>query len=401
MINVKKITILTFVILSIISPFFIFFNIKKSNEIVLNIYNVSEYMSLGNDNSINVNELFTKKTGIKINYSTFQTNEEMIAKILGGGADYDIIFPSEYMVERLIKDDMLAKIDLNNIPNYKFLCDEVKNLKFDPKNEYSIPYMWGVMGIFYNQKYVKDKVNWDILWNKKYSKKILMFDNVRDNFSIALFKNHMSVNSKDPNDWIFAFEELRKQRPLVQSYTGDQIFDKLIGEEAYLAPFYYGHRSQGGMLDDYHDIKFSIPEEGTNKFVDCVCILKNSKHKKEAEQYINFLYENDISYANSNFTGNLSPNKNIFNNCFQDKIEYLKSYNMNNIFLYENLPEEISKMNDELWVKVKMGKESYDISVNFDNLLLTLIFLSLIIIHTLVLIKKIKCFLKLRRCSKK
>ena len=152
-------------------------------------------------------------------------------------------------------------------------------------------------------------------------KKILMFDNVRDDFSIALFKNHKSVNSKNPKDWIFAFEEAKKQRPLVQSYTGDQIFDKLIGEEAYLAPFYYGHGSQGGMLDDYPDIKFSLPEEGTNKFVDCVCILKNSAHKKEAEQYINFLYENDISYANSKVTGNLSPNKNIFNTRFQDKIE--------------------------------------------------------------------------------
>lgn len=400
MINAKKMTILIFVILSIISPFYILLNIKSSNEIVLNVYNVSEYMSLGNNGSIDVNELFTKKTGIKINYSTFQTNEEMIAKILGGGADYDVVFPSEYIVERLIKNDMLAKIDLNNIPNYKFLCDEVKNLKFDPKNEYSIPYMWGVMGIFYNQEYVKDKVNWGILWNKKYAKKILMFDNVRDNFSIALFKNHKSVNSKDPRDWMFAFEEAKKQRPLVQSYMGDQIFDKLIGEEAYLAPFYYGHRSQGGMLDDYPNIKFALPEEGTNKFVDCVCILKNSKHKKEAEQYINFLYENDVSYANSNITGNLSPNRNVFKNCFQDKIEYLKSYDMSKACLYENLPEEISKMNDESWVKVKMGGKSDDESVNLDNLLLTLIFSGLIISYAFILIKKFKYFLKIRRCSK-
>lgn len=398
MIDIKKFSILIFVIFSIIAPFYIIFQRKTSKDIILNVYNCGEFMALGDNDSINVNELFTKKTGIKVNYTTYQSNEEMLAKILGGGAEYDIIFPSEYVTEKLIKQDMLEKINLDNIPNSKFLCDELKNLAFDPKNEYSLPYMWGVLGIFYNSKYVKDKISWKILWNKKYAKKILMCDNVRDTFSIALFKNHKSVNSTDPKDWILAYEEINAQRPLVQSYMGDQIFDKLIGEEAYLAPFYYGHSPQNNILDGHDNIKFAVPEEGTNKFVDCVCILKGSKHKKEAEEYINFLYENDISYENSKAIGYLSPNKNVFNNCFKEGTAYLKSYDTKKTCLYEDLPEEISKMNDDLWIKVKAGEQNDDNSFDFNSLLLILVFSSVIIVYILILVKKFKIRFKSRRC---
>lgn len=397
MIDIKKYSILIFVILSIVAPFYIIFQRKMSKDIILNVYNCGEFMSLGDNDSVNINELFTKKTGIKINYTTYQSNEEMLAKILGGGADYDIIFPSEYVTEKLIKQDMLEKLNLDNIPNHKFICDELKKLSFDPKNEYSLPYMWGVLGIFYNSKYVKDKISWKILWDKKYAKKILMCDNVRDTFSIALFKNHKSVNSKNPKDWILAYEEINAQRPLVQSYMGDQIFDKLIGEEAYLAPFYYGHSPQNNILDGHDNIKFAIPEEGTNKFVDCVCILKGSKHKKEAEMYINFLYENDISYENSKAVGYLSPNKNVFNNCFQEGTAYLKSYDTKKTCLYEDLPKEISEMNDDLWIKIKSGEQNDESS--FDFLVLTLVFSLVIIAYVLILIKKIKSRFKSRRCS--
>lgn len=389
--KLKKKVILLFLLLSFFWIFLFFLKRNNSSQVTLNVYNWGEFMSLGNNNSINVNELFTKKTGIKVNYTTFQSNEEMLAKILGGGADYDVIFPSEYITEKLIKDDMLEKIDLNNIPNYKFLYSELKNLPFDPKNEYSLPYFWGVLGIFYNKKYVKDKITWDLLWNQKYSKRILMCDNVRDAASIALLRRGKSVNSIDPNDWRIAFNDLNSQRPLVQNYMCDQIFDKLIGEEAYIAPFYYGHSSQGNILEGNNDIKFAVPPEGTNKFVDCVCILKGSKHKREAEEYINFLYENDVSYANSKVVGNFSPNKNVYENCFKEGSEYLKSYDMNKANLYEDLPSEISKMNDEMWIKVKVGENNSEESKdNFYILLLILIFLLLIMMYIVMFVLRIR-----------
>ena len=389
--KIKKKIVLLSIILSLSWIFFIFLKNNNSSQVTLNVYNWGEFMSLGGSGSLNVNEKFTEKTGIKINYTTFQSNEEMLAKIMGGGADYDVIFPSEYVTEKLIKNDMLEKIDLNNIPNYKFLYHELKNLSFDPKNEYSLPYFWGVLGIFYNKKFVKEKITWDLLWNKKYSKRILMCDNVRDAASIALLRKGKDVNSTNPSDWKVAFNDLNSQRPLVQSYICDQIFDKLLAEEAYIAPFYYGHSSQGNMLDGNNDIKFAVPPEGTNKFIDCVCILKGSKHKREAEEYINFLYENDISYANSKVVGNFSPNKNIYENCFKEGSEYLKSYDMSKAHLYEDLPSDISKMNDELWIKVKVGENnSGNKNDNFYVLILILIFISLILIYTVMLLRKIR-----------
>ena len=383
----KKIINISFFILFLACLFLLFCK-KKDDEITLNVYNSGDFISTLSNGGLDVNELFTKKTGIKVNYTTFQSNEEMLAKILGGGASYDVIFPSDYVVEKLIKENMLAELNFENIPNYNLVNKILKNLDFDPENKFAVPYLFGVVGIFANINFVEENnnnnIDWDILWNKKYAKKIIMFDNPRDDLAIALLKNKKSINSTNKDDWILASEELKDQRALVQSYMSDQIFDKLLGEEAYLAPFYYGHTAQSESLRNNKDIKFVIPET-TNKFVDCACILKDSKHKSAGEKYINFLLTEEVSRANAEATGYLPANKNVSEQLISES-EALKNYDMKKAYVYSDLSPEISKLNDESWVNIRAGEENLD----FYNIILTLIFCLLIILNIIIFFKKLK-----------
>ena len=382
----KKIINISFFILFLACLFLLFYK-KKDDDITLNVYNSGDFISTLSNGGLDVNELFTKKTGIKVNYTTFQSNEEMLAKILGGGASYDVIFPSDYVVEKLIKKNMLAELNFENIPNYNLVNKILKNLDFDPENKFAVPYLFGVVGIFANINFVEENnnnIDWDILWNKKYAKKIIMFDNPRDDLAIALLKNKKSINSTNKDDWILAAEELKNQRALVQSYMSDQVFDKLLGEEAYIAPFYYGHTAQSESLRNNKDIKFIIPET-TNKFVDCACILKDSKHKAAGEKYINFLLTEEVSRANAEATGYLPANKNVSEQLISES-EALKNYDMKKAYVYSDLSPEISKLNDESWVNIRAGEENLD----FYNIILTLIFCLLIILNIIIFFKKLK-----------
>ncbi|MBQ2672326.1 MAG: spermidine/putrescine ABC transporter substrate-binding protein [Clostridia bacterium] len=350
----KFLLVFIFIFLNIFS-----FNCTASNESI-NVYSWGEFISNGADKSVNVNTKFTEETGIKVNYKTFQNNEELFAKISGGGADYDVIIPSDYMISRLIEKNMLAKINFENIPNYKFILPQFKNLNFDPKNEYSVPYMWGVIGIFYNKNEVKEKINWDILWNEKYKNKILMFDNARDSFAISLLRMGESINTTDKNIWRKAADELIIQKPLVQAYVMDQIFDKMDNAEAVLAPYYAGDAA--AMIKSNPNIGFVIPEEGTNRFIDSMCIPKNSKNKELAEKYINFMCRTDIALANVKKTGYSTPHSDAYN-LLDDEIKSSPIfYPDKNIIeksqIFINLPEDINKYIDELWVEVKSGGTS-------------------------------------------
>ena len=382
----KKNYLTILLLVFLIVPCFIFYKRSSHKDVVLNVYNWGEFISSGSNGNVDVNSLFTKRTGIKINYTLFQTNEEMLAKVLGGGADYDVVCPSDYAISRLIKEGVLHEINFDNIPNYKFIDESLKNLDFDPENKHSVPYLWGFVGIFYNKKFVKGELHWDSLWDPKYSKKILMFDNPRDSFAISMIKNGKSINSQNKEEWIEAFNDLQKQRPLVQNYVSDQVYDKLIGEEVYLAPYYCGH-SIPEILKVNDNIKVSVPEEGTNKFVDSMCILKTSKHKKEAEQYINFLCEYEISRLNAEAVGNISPRKDVIKELAkQSDCDALTSYDMSKAVAFTDLPPDISRMNDELWLKIKAGRENLLIY----NLILILIFLFLIIWNIFVFLKSRK-----------
>ncbi len=325
----------------------------------INVYNWGEYISTGEDGSLDVNAEFTKKTGIRVNYTTFEDNESLYSKMAGGGANYDVIFPSDYMVSKMIREKMLAKLDFANIPNCKYVDKAYRGEVYDPKDEYSVPYTWGVVGIFYNKKYVKEKVDsWKILWDKKYAGKILMFDNPRDSFGIAQKILGYSYNSTDSVEWNAAAKLLERQKPLVQAYVMDQIFDKMSSGEAWLAPYYAGDAAT--LVSENKDIGFAIPtKEGTNFFLDAMCVPAGSKHKAEAEAYINFLCRPDVAAANMETVGYSTPEaeakKLLPKETQESAIIYPPESIIKKSETYVDLPEDISLQEDSLWAQVKMG----------------------------------------------
>ena len=335
-------------------------NSNSNQENVINVYSWGEFISNGIDGTIDVNKRFTEETGIKVNYKTFQNNEELFAKLIGGGADYDVIIPSDYMVSRLIENDMLEPLNFNNIPNYSYIDEKFKNLDFDPQNKYSVPYVWGVIGIFYNKDEVdekEEKIDWNILWNSKYKNKILMFDNARDAFAISLLRLGYSINTSDCEAWKKAAKELIYQKKIVQAYVMDQIFDKMRNGEAVLAPYYSGDAAT--LLKTNPNVGFVIPKNGTNKFIDSMCIPKSSTHKIQAERYINFMCEPEIALANVEKTGYSTPHKEVYKRLSDDvknnKIFYPDEEVINNSQVFVNLPKNINMLMDELWVEVKSG----------------------------------------------
>lgn len=266
----------------------------------INVYNWGDYIA---EDTI---KEFTEATGIKVVYETFDSNEIMYAKYKSGAVNYDILIPSDYMIEKLIKENELLPLNFDNIPNAKYIDGTFKNLAFDPSNAYSVPYMWGTLGILYNTKLVDDEVNsWDILWNKKYQGKIIMMDSVRDSFGVALKRLGYSLNSTSKSEVDKAKEALVEQAPLVQSYVVDQVKDKMIGEEAALAVIYSG---EAIFTSDYNEnLAYAIPQEGTNLFFDAMVIPKTSKNQGAAEVFINFMNDPQIAFNNTDYIGYSTP----------------------------------------------------------------------------------------------
>ena len=338
-------------------------NVEPDTTITLNVYNWGEYIDPS------VNDLFTEETGIKVNYKNFTDNESMYAVLSSGAASYDIVVPSDYMVGKLIQEGMLAKLDFNNIPNFKYINADFKNLEYDPDNAYSVPYTWGTVGIFYNTKYVKEEdlaQGWDLLWDENYSGRIFMFDNQRDAFGIALNKLGYSMNTPDPAHWDAAYEALVEQKPLLHQYVMDQVFDKMINEEGWIAPYYSG---DGIIMMDEEEgnpaIDFFVPESGTNRFVDALCVPASSPHKREAEMYINFLCRTDIALMNAEYIGYSTPHVEAQqlldpeigqNENFYPPEEILKK---TEIFL--TLPQETGAYMDQLWMRLKLADPRWGI----------------------------------------
>lgn len=266
----------------------------------INVYNWGDYIA---ENTL---ELFTKDTGIKVVYEPFDSNEAMYAKYKSGAVDYDVLIPSDYMIEKLIAENELLPLNFDNIPNAKYIDSNFKNLDFDPNNAYSVPYMWGTLGILYNTKMVDDEItSWDILWDSKYKGQIIMMDSVRDSFAVALKRLGYSLNSKNKDEVGEAQATLVEQGPLVQAYVMDQVKDKMIGEEAALAVIYSG---EAIFTADYNeDLDYVTPEEGTNLFFDAMVIPKTSKNKEAAEAFINFMNSPQIAFNNTDYIGYSTP----------------------------------------------------------------------------------------------
>lgn len=358
----------------------------SSTGVTINVYNWGEYISDGTDDTLDVNEEFTRRTGIKVNYTTFATNEELFAKLSIGGSDYDVIIPSDYMIAKLIRNNMLEKLNFDNIPNFSLIDEKFRNPQYDPENAYSVPYTWGTVGIFYNKNLVdisEEEIGWDILWDPKYAGQILMFDNSRDAFGISQVRLGQNFNTTEPADWYAAADDLMKQKPLVQSYVMDQIFNKMGNNEAALAPYYAGDAAI--ILEDNEDVGFVIPKEGTNLFVDALCIPKGSKHKAEAEAYINFMCDVEIATANIEYIGYSTPEtavrENLDPEIAENPIFYPSEEILANTQVFTDLPDDINLLLDDLWVQVKTGGSD-------DTILLVVVLVGFALLYVGVLVYK-------------
>lgn len=278
----------------------------------LSVYNWGDYIEVDENGASQVLEDFEAETGIKVAYSTYGENEEMYAKVAKGGSQYDVVVPSDYMVERMAKQGLLAEIDKSKLANYGNIDPEFQNMPFDPDGKYSVPYMWGTVGIVYNKAMVTDPVeSWSILWDGKYAKKIIMYDSSRDTMSVALIREGLPPNTTDESELKKAEQALIEQKPLVFSYSRDDIRDKMLQGEAALAVVYSGdavlmmqEAGNAGM-----EFGYCIPREGSNIWMDNLCILASSQHKEEAMEFIDFLCRPDIVARNSEYIGYAPPVK--------------------------------------------------------------------------------------------
>lgn len=327
----------------------------KGTEI--NVYNWGEYISDGSEDSLDVNKQFEKETGIKVNYTTFDSNENMYNKIKGGGANYDIVIPSDYMIERMINEDLLEKLDFSNIPNYSNILDEYRDLYFDPNNEYSVPYNVGMVGLIYNTKMV-DEVpdSWSIMWSEKYKGQILQFNNPRDAFALAQNLLGIDLNTNDSEDWHRAYDKLKEQKPVISSYVMDDVFNKMEGGDAAIAAYYAGDYLT--MADNNPDLGFVYPKEGTNIFVDSVCIPVGCQNKEAAELYINFLLRGDIALANAEYICYASPNRAVLENeeysLRDEPILYPSEEEKPPTQYFHNLEPETLMLMTSLWDNLKI-----------------------------------------------
>jgi spermidine/putrescine transport system substrate-binding protein len=334
----------------------------STTQKTLYVYNWGDYIEVDENGVSQVINDFEKETGIHVVYSTYGENEEMYAKITGGGSQYDVIVPSDYMVERMARQGLLAEIDKSKIPNFSSIDARFQKMAFDSEGKYSVPYMWGTVGIVYNKDMVKDPVDsWSILWNKDYAKKIIMYDSSRDTIAVALLYKGLKPNTQDESELKQAEQALIEQKPLVLSYSRDDIRDKMLMGEAAMAVVYSGdavlimqQAQEKGM-----NFGYCIPKEGSNIWMDNFCILKSSQHKTEAEQFINFMCRPDIVARNSEYICYAPPEKAAYDKLSEElraiSAFYPTDEEMARCTAYQDLGD-FNKKVEEAWMRVKASQ---------------------------------------------
>ena len=333
----------------------------RQDKITLNVMNWGQNIADGSDGTLDIIAAFEEAyPNIDVNYSEYASNEELYSKLSTGGITVDVIIPSDYMIARMINENMLLELNFDNIPNYKNVLPAYKDQAYDPDNKYSVPYTWGTVGIIYNSQYVDeaDVTGWDLLWNEKYKDQILMFDNSRDAFGIAQYKLGIDVNTTDRSQLQQCADELSKQRPLVQQYVMDQVYEKMIEGNAWIAPYYAGDAMM--MMDENPDLRFYLPEnENFNLFIDAMCIPTCCKEKDAAELFIDFMCRPEISGANMDYICYGSP--------IDGATEYMEEYLAESEIIYPPaeildrgssyafLPEDITRFVENLFLQVRLN----------------------------------------------
>jgi spermidine/putrescine transport system substrate-binding protein len=315
----------------------------------LNVYNWGDYIDP------QVLSDFEEEYGIKVNYENYANNEEMLAKIQAGGTEYDVIFPSEYMVEAMIKQGLLLELDMNNISNIKNIGEQFKNLPYDPENKYSVPYFWGTMGIIYNTEKVEGEVDsWNTLWDEKYKGDILMLDSSRDTIGIALKRLGYSLNTRNLDELEAAKEELMKQKPLVKAYEVDAYKDMMIAGEAAMALTWSGDAML--LVEENPDLAYVIPKEGTNLWFDAMAIPTTSQHKREAELFIDYMLRPEVAAKCAEYVMYATPNEAakelLSEELIEDELAYPKGDIMEKGEVFIDLGEFTTEY-DRAWTEIK------------------------------------------------
>ena len=325
----------------------------------LNVFNWGEYISDGYEDSLDVNKEFEKLTGIKVNYTNYESNESMYSKIKSGGVSYDIIIPSDYMIARMKNERLLEKLDYSKIPNYRYIDEKYKSQYFDEDNEYTVPYSVGLVGIIYDKSVVseKDASSWNVMWNEKYKDYgILNFNNPRDAFATSQLLLGIDVNTTDKKLLNNAATKLKEQKKVLQSYVMDEVFDKMESGEAAIAPYYAGDYLS--MYENNNNLAFTYPKEGTNIFVDAVCVPKTTQNYDAAMMYINFLTEPEIALANAEYICYASPNTEVVDmeeySFYNNTILYPEEANLPKTYYYHDIDAKTRKYIDKLWEEVKL-----------------------------------------------
>ena len=331
------------------------------SERVVNVCSWGEYI----DESL-ITE-FEEQTGIRVNYQTAESNEALYSLIKMGGADFDVIVPSDYMIARLIQEDLLAELNYDNIPNFQLMDPQFTHLSFDPENKYTVPYTWGSVGIIYNTTMVDEPItSWGAMFDEKYAGQVLMINNSRDALMAALCYLGYDINTTDEAQLTEAFRLVKdaKDKGVYQAFVMDEIFGKMEGGNAAIAMYYAGDYLT--MLENNEDLAFVIPEEGSNWFVDAMCVLKSSQHKDEAEEWINFIASTDANLANMDYIWYASPNAEALADYpayYEAEYEEPLDEDIYSIMaipdeerarceLYVNLPQETLKFYDKLWTQL-------------------------------------------------
>ena len=333
----------------------------RKDKVTLNVMNWGQNIADGSDGTLDIIAAFEEAyPHIEVNYSEYASNEELYSKLSTGGLVVDLIIPSDYMIARMINENMLLELDFDNIPNYKNVMDAYKDQAYDPDNKYSVPYTWGTVGIIYNSKFVDeaDVTGWELLWNEKYAGQILMFDNSRDAFGIAQYMLGIDVNATDKTELQQCADALAKQRPLVQQYVMDQVYAKMEEGNAWIAPYYAGDAMM--MMENNPDLRFYLPEDQTfNLFIDAMCIPDCCENKEAAETFINFMCDPEISGANMDYICYGSP--------IDGATAYMEEYLAESDVIYPAaeilergrsygfLPEDITRYVENLFLQVRLN----------------------------------------------
>ena len=353
---------------------------EQGEEITLYVYNWGEYISDGSEGTLDVNAAFEEycreelNLNVKVNYSTFSSNESMYAKVSGGASAYDVIIPSDYMIQRMVSEGLLMPLDLSLIPNYQYVDEAFKgeNVYYedDTDNLYSVPYFYGMVGMIYNTSIVpedeEDLGSWSLMWDESYKGDILQFNNSRDAFGTALYYLGYDVNDLSEAtrpSWVEALDLLKEQKNVVQGYVMDEIFNKMKSGSAAVAAYYAGDFLS--MYEDNEELAFYYPKEGTNRYVDAMCVPANSKNAELAMRYINFMCREDIAVANAEYTYYASPLTTVIENeeyreCMsevhEDAMDILYGEAAASVpaQAYMNLSPEGLTILNELWEELKV-----------------------------------------------